>query len=340
LDRVAGSSPEDRADLFNETGAKIRLTPELVEKDFWVCWCLGKLFVPKLADLGLLFKGGTSLSKVFNAIVRFSQDIDLSIDRAKLGFADKKDPLNMESKNQRRKVLPLLEEAMQAGVRDTLLPVVQADFTNVLKPRGEAWKLDLRIVGSETEIAFQYPAAIRASSGSFRPEVLMQFGARSGRYPTLEGCVSPYAAQSFPEQFQTRFSIVPTLGIERTVWEKIVLVHGLRLKAMPKVESMSRHYSDLASLAEREDCQRAVDDDDMLKSTVEYQHRLYEVSNAACESMKRGSFRLEPDGELLKALEADYNKHADIYFGQVAPFDEIMRKVKLLEDRVNRASAA
>jgi predicted nucleotidyltransferase component of viral defense system len=79
MDDVARLPAADRADLFSATARRRGLTAEIIEKDFWVCWTLKRLFTLPDPPAGLLFKGGTSLSKVFGVIERFSEDVDLSI---------------------------------------------------------------------------------------------------------------------------------------------------------------------------------------------------------------------------------------------------------------------
>jgi predicted nucleotidyltransferase component of viral defense system len=93
VDKVALLDASDRAALFGETGAARGIVNTIVEKDFWVCWTLKRLFELQNADTPtLIFKGGTSLSKAFGAIRRFSEDIDLSFDRADLGYTGDRDP--------------------------------------------------------------------------------------------------------------------------------------------------------------------------------------------------------------------------------------------------------
>jgi hypothetical protein len=92
----------DRADLFTTAASRRRLTPEIIEKDFWVCWTLRRLFTMRNLPAGLLFKGGTSLSKVHKAIERFSEDADLSFDRAGLGFGGQNDPLRASSGKKKK----------------------------------------------------------------------------------------------------------------------------------------------------------------------------------------------------------------------------------------------
>ena len=93
MDKVARLPAEDRAALLWETGAGRGVADTIIEKDFWVCWTLRRLFgLPQGTTATLVFKGGTSLSKAFGAIRRFSEDIDLSFDRVELGYTGDRDP--------------------------------------------------------------------------------------------------------------------------------------------------------------------------------------------------------------------------------------------------------
>ena len=95
MDAFAKEDPEDRADVFNETAARMGIgAPIIIEKDFWVCWALKRVFELEVPTASIIFKGGTSLSKAYGAIHRFSEDIDLSLDRADLGFSGETDPAN------------------------------------------------------------------------------------------------------------------------------------------------------------------------------------------------------------------------------------------------------
>lgn len=105
MDKVAKLSSSDRTDLFNETAARMGLNPVIIEKNFWVCWMLKQLFAIEEFDGRLIFKGGTSLSKCFNLIQRFSEDIDIAVNFEKLGFVDEKDPRRVELSYTKRAVL-------------------------------------------------------------------------------------------------------------------------------------------------------------------------------------------------------------------------------------------
>ena len=112
MDNVATMTTAGRTDLFNETAARMSIHEVIAEKDFWVCWLLKQLFsIPEL-DGYLTFKGGTSLSKCFNLIHRFSEDIDLAVDFERLGFTGNRDPRRTDLSYTKRQ--PILDEMLKA----------------------------------------------------------------------------------------------------------------------------------------------------------------------------------------------------------------------------------
>ena len=117
MDAIAVGSPEDRSALFLKTTETMEpnVRPSVIEKDFWVCWTLSHLF--KLKGIpDLVFKGGTSLSKAYGAIERFSEDIDITVSRDDLGFGDDKDPLKQETRSARKRQRKQLKSACQEFV--------------------------------------------------------------------------------------------------------------------------------------------------------------------------------------------------------------------------------
>jgi hypothetical protein len=100
MDKVATLNRENRRQLFQETGAQRGMSPAVVEKDFWVCWTLKHIFSDPQLQKHIVFKGGTSLSKVFGLIERFSEDIDLILDWQLLGYGPgQQDPYQDQSSN-------------------------------------------------------------------------------------------------------------------------------------------------------------------------------------------------------------------------------------------------
>ena len=203
MDRIAQASAEERTDLFQRAAAEIQpqRAPAIIEKDFWVCWTLRRIFEVLRFQPRLIFKGGTSLSKAYNAIERFSEDVDLSLSRADLGFADAHDPEQAGiSKSESRRRLDQLVIASTATIKDRLLPELRADFKNVLGDSG--WNLELDPIDPQT-IIFSYPQAVQLAGVHeyIRPAIRLEMGARSDDWPAAERDIVPYAAEVFPEAF-------------------------------------------------------------------------------------------------------------------------------------------
>ena len=130
MDQFATDTPEQRDEAFQEAAEQLGMSKAIIEKDFWVCWSLKQLFaLPSFGD-HMIFKGGTSLSKAYDVIHRFSEDVDLSLDRARLGFKGDCDPENPElSGGKHKSLLQELQEVAEAEVSGplclTLAPVGQ-----------------------------------------------------------------------------------------------------------------------------------------------------------------------------------------------------------------------
>lgn len=142
MDTIATSTAEERADLFRATADRMDFHPVNVEKDFWICWLLKHLFsIPEL-DGWLTFKGGTSLSKCFNLISRFSEDIDLAVDFERLGFTGERDPRRADMSHTKRQ--PILDEML-----DACRTFIAGHFMNALSNRinevlgRDGWKLEI-----------------------------------------------------------------------------------------------------------------------------------------------------------------------------------------------------
>ena len=145
MDEIARWPAADRADLFtlvsNQRGD---MNAAIVEKDFWVCWILRRLFTLTDAPAGMIFKGGTSLSKVYHAIGRFSEDVDLSFDRADLGFGGDNDPGLASSRKQAKQRLKMLRECCQTLIRSRFLPQLATTIGEALDDSSQrSWKLEM-----------------------------------------------------------------------------------------------------------------------------------------------------------------------------------------------------
>lgn len=139
MDGIARAAAEVRADLFRRSAAALspNRSPAIVEKDFWVCWTLYRIYDVMKFRPQMIFKGGTSLSKAYNAIERFSEDVDLSLSREDLGFSDERDPEEpgISGKEARRRIDALVA-ACEKAIAGTVLPGLRGDFATVIGTDG------------------------------------------------------------------------------------------------------------------------------------------------------------------------------------------------------------
>jgi len=192
---LSRTTPDERRDLFAATAERMGIDERLIEKDFWVCWMLRRLFT--LPEIGehLTFKGGTSLSKAFGLIARFSEDIDLIIGRSWLGVPD-------APTGSHRQWINKIKDACRQKIRDVLYPALEKELGKQLS--GQSMKLIAEQTGNEDprELRFVYPTVLPSSPGGYvRPEIKMEFTARSDGEPSVQANVQPYAATEFPHVF-------------------------------------------------------------------------------------------------------------------------------------------
>ncbi len=340
MDKVATMPVEKRSELFRETAAQKGLAVGLIEKDFWVCWSLYRLFaqVPNLSAT-LLFKGGTSLSKVFDAIDRFSEDVDLSLNRKDLGFTEDKDPYAAKSRKQASRLIEELSEKCIGEIRAYVLPTLTEDFVSVLGAPGKTWSLRLSKSDPQT-ILFAYPQTAPETSSAFgyvRPEVQLEIGARSDHWPSLDGTIEPYAATEFPNVFETPQAIVRTLAAERTFWEKVTLLHAEHHRPPEKSigPRLSRHYYDVFCLYQGDIGERALGQAHLLESVVRHKSLFFRSGWANYETAVPGSIRISPTEARIDDLKRDYQAMAEMFFGEPPSFDDILQVTSELEERIN-----
>ncbi len=325
MDRVARLPSADRSALFSETAADMGTTPAVIEKDFWVTWVLDRLFLnPELARL-LMFKGGTSLSKAYRLIERFSEDIDLILDwRVVSG----EDPLAVRSKSSQERLNEAINERAQAFIGAELLSGVAMTLEEMC--RCEIDSTDPHVIN------VRYPAAF--SDEYLRPEVRLEIGPLASWLPHEERPIRSYAAEVFPQVFERADCSVRVITAARTFWEKATILHheAHRPVSVPQPARYSRHYYDVAKMAESPVKPAALADRDLLANVVEFKERFYPRGWARYDLARPGSFRLVPEGHVLAAVRADYRSMVNMIFGAIPEFDDMMTTLTTLQAEINR----
>lgn len=329
----------ERGVFFQQAALKREMPLVIMEKDFWVCWMLRVLFgQPELASQ-MVFKGGTSLSKVFGVIERFSEDLDLSIAPAFVGF-EEHDIAAAGSRTRRDALMKRLEQACTDIVRNRVQPAIEAVLVSALGPRpgGSPWLECETDAGSHSPVLlFHYPSSETAGFGYLRRTVKMEFGSLTDQRPTASHPVRPWVAEAFPDAFADWKCEVVALELERTFWEKATILHAEyhRAAADPMPDRFSRHYSDLAVLATHPVAGKAVAHRDLRERVVDWKHRFFARTWARYDLARPGTFRLVPSPARVSELHADYNAMRDMFIRPPPPFNEVVATLADLERRIN-----
>lgn len=312
MDEIATLPAADRKDLFLEAAVRRgRLNGPIIEKDFWVCWTLKRMFSLPDSPARVLFKGGTSLSKVFNVIERFSEDVDLSLFREDLGYDGEREPANAPSKKKAGQLIRQLDESCRLTIHDQLLPLLTNEFVQVLKEPGELWSLRVAPEDPKTLI-FAYPPGIGseqlAKFSYVKPTIRLEMGARSDHWPSNVFSIRPYVADEFPEAIRNPDATVHALAAERTFWDKILVLHAEHYRPQGRkkqAERISRHYYDVACLSRSEIGPRALAQPQLLEAVVAHQRLYFPRAWARYEEAVPGTVRILPLPERVKELQSD-----------------------------------
>jgi hypothetical protein len=342
LDEIVRMSGADRRELFSETAARKSISSAVaIEKDFWVCWTLAQCFEPTVLS-EMVFKGGTSLSKAYHAITRFSEDIDLSIPRRVLGFEGVTDLDVASSKTKQKSVLHEMSLACTAYIGGQVLPAIKARFSAALDTGqgSQSWDLEIDDDDSNT-ILFTYPPTLTTETygaGAYiRPAIRLEFGGRSEVSPAEEKTIQPYCTEVFPSIATEPTCKVHVLAAERTFWEKATLIHSEyhRPSSSSRGQRVSRHYSDLARLSCGNIGAQALDDLELFRAVALHKERYYPSSWAHYQESTQGALQLVPHDSLAQELKRDYAQMREMFFEEPESFDNILAQLSFLEKTVN-----
>ena len=338
MDNFARGSVTERTEAFRETAARMGMSEAIVEKDFWVVWSLSRLFaLPSFAD-HLIFKGGTSLSKAYNIINRFSEDIDISLDRTQLGFANENDPEHPDLSNKKRKtLLAELQEAAETTVAGQLLTELKSGLSEGL---GTDCALNIDPDDAQT-LLFQYPSDQASTSGYVHPILRFEFGVRGVQLPAEDIQIQSYVTEAFPDLLGKTSTTVRVLAVERTFWEKATILHMLHHKDPSKAlaDRMSRHYYDMAMMIDHEAKLRAMDSLSLLGEVAHHKSVFFKAASAKYEDAKPGTLRLMPNEALKAKLRRDYTGMQEMIIGNAPDFDKILESIASLEQEINQTVA-
>lgn len=287
----------------------------------------------------LVFKGGTSLSKGYGIIDRFSEDVDVTYDiRAFAADLVHGDANGFPStKSQAAKWTKEIRARLAEWVKSQALPVINAALHGL---PAKAW-------ADGEKLFIEYEPVTAAGSTYVKPVVMLEFGARSTGEPHEVRAVTCDAALHLPDVvFPTASPHV--MRPERTFWEKATAMHVWCAQNHPNENKrVSRHWHDLTRLQDAGCIKRAIEDRALAKNVAEHKTWFFGAKDAGgaqidYNAAANGELRIVPAGEAAVNLEEDYKRMVEggLFAGTPEPFDELMKRSQAIQDLANKAAAS
>jgi len=329
----------ERRLIIDQIAARRGILPVIVEKDFWVCWVLGKIYATPAMAPHVVFKGGTSLSKVFGVIDRFSEDADLSVTPASLGFLDG-DLDDAPSATQRLKRMKALAKACETCVEQRFQPALETSITESLgipitHPSWLTYEIDTQ--AGTPNLWFRYPSSLPQIAGYIAKQVKLELGALTDQQPTAEHVIRPMLADELGQAFSDFSLHVVALELERTFWEKATILHSEfhRPATQGLRDRLARHYSDMAALWRHPGHTRALNRMDILQDVVRHKSRFFASAWASYNTAKPGSFHLAPPEHRYAALAKDLDAMGPMFLSTPPAFKELLQQLAEAEEILN-----
>ncbi len=332
--------PAERRSLaFAQTAARMAASSVMVEKDFWVCWLLGLLFAdPELAPY-LVFKGGTSLSKVYGVIDRFSEDIDLSMSPAFIG-ADETAFEATTSRTKRDTLLAQMQTACGERTRTLLVPRLEEAITEHVgrrKGRKRWLRYEDDPAARSPVVHFEYPSGEAGGFDYLTREVKLELGSLTDQRPTETHEVRAWVVEDFLAAFGDWQCQVTALELPRTFWEKATILHAEYHRPEDQLtpDRYARHYADMGRLVQHASAPAMLSDHALCARVVEWKGRVFARQWARYDLAKPGTFRLVPPSGRRTALARDYAQMRSMFLSAPPAFDAILDTLDDAERRLN-----
>ena len=320
-----GLKEKEQVELFNQLGTKTGLPPFAIEKDAWVTLVLKMLFHSEIAN-HIVFKGGTSLSKAYGIIERFSEDIDFAIDRKFLGF--KKNLTKGEIRKLRRKShefssneLPqiLLKELTEYGIKK--------DLFTITVPNTKISDQDPEIIQVNYKSIFEKEYYLKS-------RVLIEIGARSLMEPFENRAIQSIIDINYPDKiFTEKMFYAQTVIPEKTFLEKMILLHEEFQKPKAKIRShrMSRHLYDIYKIANTEYRDKAFLNNEMFENIIQHREKFTPIKTVNYQELSLKNLNFIPPDDFIDSYRKDYKEmQTNMIYGESLNFESLIEEIKIL----------
>lgn len=329
-------SSADQAEALEVAADRSGRPTHLLEKDIWVVWTLSAIYDSPLGN-SLTLKGGTSLSKVYKVIDRFSEDIDLTYDIREIApdFLRHGNPIPA-SASQEKRISSAVRRRLPQWIERTVQPFIE----QALEASGQ--RAALSMAGQDNDkLIISYPAT-KKGTGYTAATIQLEFGARSTGEPNQRHHVTcDIAAFIDGVTFPTAQPLV--MAAERTFWEKVTAAHVYCLQGRLRGHRFSRHWYDLAALSETPHFVSAAGDHNLARQVAEHKTMFFVEKDATGRKIDyfeatSGALQLLPQGPSLDALAKDYSAMLEdgLLASKQPSFETVMARCATIQDEINR----
>jgi len=322
-------SNKDKINIFNQTSERSGLPSSAIEKDWWVTLSLNIIFSLPYSNQ-IVFKGGTSLSKAWNLIERFSEDIDLVIDRKHLGFEGGLSKTQV--KKLRKASFSFIGNNFYTDINNELIKLGVQDYELIVQ--------ETKNTDTDPLIIELHYKSLTEKSEYLKPRVLIEVGARSLMEPVDNKSILSILSSEFNEfPFAEKEITIPVVSPKRTFLEKIFLLHEEFQKEtkLIRVDRMSRHLYDLEKLMDTTHGKEALKDVDLYNTIVEHRKNFNTIRGIDYENHKPNLINIIPPQETIKNWEKDYKTMQEsMFYGSTLSFSKLMDRIAELNARIKQ----
>jgi len=318
-----------QAALIKSAENSLGLVDAVLEKDLWVCKLLEVIFS---MPYNMAFKGGTSLSKGYGLINRFSEDVDITID-----YRHFRDPIDLDavSRSQLKKISNELKSTLNNFVNTYILSYLNEQLQSALPNT----KCEITINENGEQLRVYYPTVLNRNTGYIKDHVLLEFGIRNEIEPQEQRIIKPYIMDALDDNIILPMPNIDTLSPVRTFWEKSTLIHVEchRDKLQISPNRSSRHWYDIFILNQSWVGKKALQSTEVLENVIKHKKAFFNASYANYDDCLQGKFRIIPDTISLASLENDYKQMCDsgMFSDSTPNFSEIITSLRGYENQLN-----
>jgi len=320
----------EKIELINQMHEETKLPQVIIEKDLWVTAVLRALFALPYAK-NLSFKGGTSLSKCWNLIERFSEDVDIAINREFFGFLGDTFTIKQISKNLRKATCKFIRNELQFDLaRQMEIDGVPADLFSV--------RMNITLVTTiDPEKVFVEYKSVFNASPYIKNVVILEIGGRSMKEPLQKVEIQSFIDKHFSQAtFAEKPFEINVVVPERTFWEKVCLLHEEFSKPSEqvRVERMSRHIYDLARMIETSIAENALKNKELFQSIVAHRRMFIAMKGFDYDTLSPKTINIIPPESVIAKWEDDYNKMQTMIYGKSLLFSDIIDEITKLNEKI------